>query len=388
MSEVARFSITYTRFLDTQGEAIQPLPPFATREVLLSLYQWMLLTRLFDHKAITLQRTGRLNTYASSRGQEAVSVGIGASMEKADVFCPFYRDYGAQLMRGVKMSEILSFWKGNEWGNHFDSCKNDFPICVPIATQLLHAAGVATAFKLRQQPHVVVASCGDGATSEGDFYEALNIAGVWQLPVVFVINNNQWAISVPREEQSRAETLAQKAIAAGIPGEQVDGNDVIAVKFVVERAMARARAQAGPSVIEALTYRLCDHTTADDASAYRQQEVHQKAFWKAWKEEPLLRLRQYLTGQGYWSSEQEEALKKQCQASIGAAVSEYFALPKPKLTDLFDYQYEQLPSDLSEQRIEAEALFKLDEMSQYDRNILTALEFSARHRDDEPPECT
>ena len=175
----------------------------------------MMLTRLFDYKAVALQRTGMLNTYASTLGQEAISVGIGASMQREDVFCPFYRDYAAQLMRGVKMSEILSFWKGNEWGNHFSECPLDFPICVPIATQLLHAAGVATAFKLRKQAKVAVSICGDGATSEGDFYEAINVAGVWQLPVVFVIDNNQWAISVPRKHQTDAQTLAQKAIAAG-----------------------------------------------------------------------------------------------------------------------------------------------------------------------------
>ncbi|MES2998111.1 MAG: pyruvate dehydrogenase (acetyl-transferring) E1 component subunit alpha [Pseudomonadota bacterium] len=358
IGEAARFSITYTRFLDTKGEPTQDLPPFAKKETLLSLYQQLLLTRLFDKKAVILQRTGKLNTYASILGQEAISVGIGACMEKEDVFCPFYRDYGAQLMRGVKMSEILSFWKGNEWGNHFSECKTDFPICIPIATQLLHATGVATAFKLRKQAHVVVTTCGDGASSEGDFYEALNIAGVWQLPIVFVINNNQWAISVPRKNQSHAKTLAQKAIAAGIHGEQVDGNDVIAVKFVVEKAIAKAREGNGASVIEALTYRLSDHTTADDATRYRNADALQKA----WGEEPLLRLRTYLLKQKYWSEEEEEQLTTRCDASIAAAVDEYLSLPKPVFTDLFDYHYEKLPADLNEQRIEAEALFILDEI--------------------------
>jgi 2-oxoisovalerate dehydrogenase E1 component alpha subunit len=358
MSEVANFSIDYTRFLDEKGKPTQNLPPFAKQDTLLSLYQAMLLTRLFDNKAVTLQRTGKLNTYASTLGQEAISVGMGASMRKEDILCPFYRDYGAQLMRGVKMQEILSFWKGNEWGNHFSECLNDFPICVPIATQLLHAAGVATAFKLRKQARVVVTTCGDGATSKGDFYEALNIAGVWQLPVVFVINNNQWAISVPRKAQSHAQTLAQKAIAAGIHGEQVDGNDVIAVKFVVERAAEKARVGKGPSVIEALSYRLSDHTTADDASRYRASTELQQAY----KEEPVLRLRTYLFDQTYWTEEQDKDFIQKCNLMIENAVNEYLALPKPAISDLFDYHFAQLPADLNEQRIEATALFKLHEM--------------------------
>jgi len=355
--------IGYTRFLNVEGELTQPLPSFASKETLLSLYQQLLFTRLFDYKAVNLQKTGRLNTYAASLGQEAISVGIGASMEKEDVLCPYYRDYGAQLMRGVKMSEILSFWKGNEWGNCFSECQNDFPICVPIATQLLHATGVATAFKLRQQKHIVIASCGDGATSEGDFYEALNIAGVWQLPVVFVINNNQWAISISRQDQSHAKTLAQKAIAAGIHGEQVDGNDVIAVKFVVDRAITKARAGEGPSVIEALTYRLSDHTTADDATRYRSVAEHQQALNKAWTEEPLSRLRLYLQKKAYWSETEDEQFKTQCDATIATAVAEYLALPQPACTDLFDYQYAKLPVDLQEQRIEAEALFMLNQLN-------------------------
>jgi 2-oxoisovalerate dehydrogenase E1 component alpha subunit len=358
MSEVTSFSVEYTRFLDANGEPTQALPAFANKETLLALYQHMLLTRLFDSKAVTLQRTGKLNTYASSLGQEAIPVGLVSDMQNADVLCPSYRDYGAQLMRGVKMSEILSYWKGNEWGNYFQECPNDFPICVPIATQLLHATGVATAFKLRQQTQVAVTTCGDGATSKGDFYEALNIAGAWQLPVVFVINNNQWAISVARKNQSYAKTLAQKSIAAGISGEQVDGNDVIAVKFAVGKALAKAREGKGPSVIEALSYRLCDHTTADDASRYRKQEELQQA----WKEEPLLRLRTYLFKQKFWSENEEEKLKEKYTIEIEEAVNKYLSLSKTAITDIFDYHYAQLPADLNEQRIEATALLKLQEI--------------------------
>jgi 2-oxoisovalerate dehydrogenase E1 component alpha subunit len=359
MVGVAKFSINFTRFLNKDGEPTQNLPSFATHsKILISLYQQMLLTRLFDKKAVTLQRTGQLNTYPSILGQEAISVGIGASMMAEDIFCPFYRDYGTQLMRGVKMEEILRYWKGDEWGNYFSECSNDFPICVPIATQLLHAAGVATAFKLRKQQRVVVTTCGDGATSEGDFYEALNIAGVWQLPIVFVINNNQWAISIPRKTQTHAQTLAQKAIAAGLPGEQVDGNDVIAVKFAVEKAIASARRLNSPSVIEALSYRLSDHTTADDATRYRSSEELKQA----WEAEPLKRLRIYLFEKKYLSEAQEQKIMEECETSIATAINAYLALPKSPVTDLFDYHFAQLPSDLNEQRIEASALLKLYEM--------------------------
>lgn len=357
MNEVARFSIEYTRFLDPKGDIQQDLPAFTLNiQDLVKLYQQMILTRLFDHKAVALQRTGMLNTYASILGQEAISVGIGASMQSKDVLCPFYRDYAAQLMRGVKMSEILSFWKGNEWGNHYSECPLDFPICIPIATQLLQATGVATAFKLRKQARVVVSTCGDGATSEGDFYEALNIAGVWQLPIVFVIDNNQWAISMPRKHQTYAQTLAQKAIAAGIHGEQVDGNDLIAMKFVMDRAIAKARSGQGPSLIEALSYRLSDHTTADDASRYRREEELQQA----WQEEPLRRLKNYLINQKSWTEKEEENFKKDCEKKIESAVAEYLSIAKPAVTDIFDYHYAELPRDLIEQRIESEALYALD----------------------------
>lgn len=357
METVQHFSIAYTAFLDAQGQIHCPLPAFATPEHLLDCYQAMVRTRLFDSRAVALQRTGRLNTYASTLGQEAIAIGIAASMQQEDVFCPFYRDYGTQLMRGVKMSELLSFWRGNERGNCFAACAHDFPICVPIATQLLHATGVATAFKLKKQARVVVTTCGDGATSKGDFYEAINLAGVWQLPIVFVINNNQWAISTPRNKQSHAQTLAQKAIAAGIPGEQIDGNDVIAVQDRVSAAVEKARQGHGPSLIEALSYRLADHTTADDATRYRCAQALQQAQ----QNDPVTRLRHYLYTQQIWSESQEDEFKKACQRIIEQAVDEYLALPSPTIHELFDYHYAQWPFNLHEQRIEAEAAYKLGE---------------------------
>jgi pyruvate dehydrogenase E1 component alpha subunit len=266
MTKVASFEIHYTQFLDASGKAVAELPEFARDpEALVALYRAMVLTRRFDAKAIALQRTGRLGTYASSLGQEAVTVGLAAAMLPEDVLLPTYRESGAQLWRGVKLEELLLYWGGDERGSDFAGPRADFPVSVPIASQCLHAVGVAYAKMIKREPGAAVCVCGDGATSNGAFYEAINYAGVWRVPAVFVVNNNQWAISLPRSAQSAAATLAQKAIAAGIPGCQVDGNDVIAVRDAVEHGLSRARGGEGPCVVVALTYRMTDHTTADDA---------------------------------------------------------------------------------------------------------------------------
>jgi len=224
--------------------------------------------------------------------------------------------------------------------------REDFPICVPVGTHAPHAVGVALAFKLRQEKRVAVCAFGDGATSKGDVAEALNMAGVWHLPLVFVINNNHWAISVPVTQQTAAETLAQKAVAAGIEGEQVDGNDVVAVREAVDRAVAKARAGGGPTLIEALTYRLSDHTTADDARRYRS-DVDVSPHWA---EDPITRLRNYLVGRGIWAKADEEALLSEAAAAVDKAAETYLATPPQSAETIFDFTYETLPKDLVEQR--------------------------------------
>lgn len=256
------------RCLDPDGLPATALPEIAaSRDRLVDLYRAMVLTRHFDQRAVTLQRTGRLGTYASSLGQEAVGVGVASAMETRDVLLPSFREHGAQLWRGVTMVELLAYWGGDERGSDFAACREDFPVCIPVASHLPHAAGVALAMKHRGEARAAVCIAGDGATSKGDFYEALNVAGLWALPCVFVIANNQWAISVPRHAQTGAETLAQKAVAAGFAGIQVDGNDVIAVHEATRRALERARSGGGPTLIEAITYRLADHTTATTRGA-------------------------------------------------------------------------------------------------------------------------
>src|SRR3981081_2748956 len=275
MKTVAEFKIHYRQILGENGAGVAPLPPFAKDSAeVLRMYRAMTLVRVFDAKAVNLQRTGQLGTYPSSLGHEAAHVGVGAAMRPEDVLAPVYREFGTQLWRGVTMTEILACWGGDERGNDFAVPRQDFAWCVPIATQTLHAAGAAMAFKVRKEPRCALAYIGDGGTSEGAFYEALNLAGARALPVVFMIVNNGWAISVPLAEQTAARTLAQKAVAAGIPGVQVDGNDVFAVREVVSEALEAARHGAGPTLIEALPYSLSDHPTADDASRYRSgQEV-------------------------------------------------------------------------------------------------------------------
>lgn len=347
---VASFEIEFLQFLDQLGRVSHPLPGFARDpRALVPLYRAMVLARTFDTKAVALQRTGQIGTYASSLGQEAVSVGTVGALRPEDVFLPSYRESGGLLLRGVTMEEMLLYWGGDERGSDFRGPRQDFPICVPVGSQAPHAAGVAYAFNLRRQARVAVCMLGDGATSKGDFYEAINFAGVRALPAVFVVCNNEWAISVPRALQSAAKTLAQKAIAAGIQGVQVDGNDVVAVRFAVERALDQARAGGGPSLIEALTYRLGDHTTADDSSRYRDTEdVKQR-----WAQEPIGRLRNHLVEQRAWGKGEEEALHAECAERVQKAVDAYLAVPQPTPETMFDYLFAQLPGSLQPQRAAA-----------------------------------
>jgi 2-oxoisovalerate dehydrogenase E1 component alpha subunit len=347
LETIADFEIRYSQFLDPDGKPSADIPPLAKdTDELLRMYRIMTETRVFDTKAVNLQRTGKLGTYASCIGHEATHIGLAAAMQAGDVLAPSYREYGAMFVRGVTMSEILLYWGGDERGSDYAGPRKDFPLCVPIATQCLHAAGAAMAFQMRGEPHCAVSINGDGGTSEGAFYEAMNYAGARKLPVVFMVVNNKWAISVPIEMQTATETLAQKAVAAGIPGIQVDGNDIVAVRHWVERALARARKGEGATLVEAVTYRLSDHTTADDASRYRKKDEVEAA----WKVEPLLRIRKYLTDLGVWDDDKEQALLEEAAEKVDAAVQIYLNTPKAPIESMFDYMYQDLPEFLEEQR--------------------------------------
>lgn len=347
MTTVAHFEIPYVQCLNEHGKTTGTLPSFAAdNELMKELYRIMVRTRAFDKKAIALQRTGKMGTYAPINGQEAISTAIGNAMRKEDVFVPYYRDYAAQFQRGVKMSEILAYWGGDERGSQFACDSEDLPICVPIASQCLHATGVAFAFKYRKQARVAVVCLGEGGTSEGDFYEAINVAGTWKLPVVFIVNNNQWAISVPLSQQTASQTIAQKAIAAGFEGIQIDGNDVLACRQVISEAIEKARRGEGPTLIEALTYRLCDHTTADDATRYQPAQEVESAKLK----EPIGRFKHYLEQTGIWDESQEKALLQHCTQLVEEAVTEYTSRPPQPVSSIFDYHYAELPDYLIEQR--------------------------------------
>lgn len=344
---VAHFDITYRHLLDAEGHPVGDLPDFAhDRDTVKALYEAMMLTRAFDKRAVALQRTGQLGTFPSSLGQESVPVGVAAAMTREDVLLGTYREQGAMFWRGVSPEELLQFWGGDERGCVNGGPEHDFPPSIPVASHAPQAAGVAMAMKIRRKQRAAVCILGDGATSKGDFYEAVNAAGTWRLPVLFVVINNGWAISVPRSRQTAAETIAQKAIAGGIPGEQIDGNDVLIVRQAAAEALDRARAGMGATLIEALTYRLSDHTTADDATRYRSDDEVSRH----WKADPLLRLRTYMADRGWWSKENEEALSHACHERIEAAKEAYLALESDRPSAMFDHLFETLPAPLLRQR--------------------------------------
>jgi pyruvate dehydrogenase E1 component alpha subunit len=345
---IASFKIDYYQFLSPDGRVISDdVPPLATDwEKLKSLYSLMVTTRVFDKKAIALQRTGKMGTYASCLGHEAAHISMGSAMRPEDCYAPSYREYGAQFCRGVKMSEVLTYWGGDERGSDFSGPRHDFAWCVPIATQCMHAAGAALAFKLRGEKRVAVSSVGDGGSSKGDFLEAINAASAFNLPLVLAIINNQWAISVPRSKQNSAKTLAQKGIAGGLPSIQVDGNDIIACHWAMEQAIEQARDGGGPTIIEMITYRLTDHTTADDARRYRGEEEVKNA----WQMEPIKRLRAYLKDQGVWNDKDELELLERAGKEVEAAVEEYLAVGDPGIESMFDYMFENMPAELEAQR--------------------------------------
>ena len=351
MPTVATFEIEYLQYLGPDGNLVRDdLPEFAKdRRNLVELFKQMLFVRSFDTKAVALQRTGKLGTYASCLGHEATHIGIGSAMQYDDVFAPSYREYGAQFMRGVKPREVLMYWGGDERGNDFSGPPHDYSWCVPIGTQCLHAAGAALAFKLRGEPRVAVACVGDGGSSKTDTYAAINSAGAFTLPFVQCIINNGWAISVPRKAQTGAKTLAQKGIAGGLECLQVDGNDIIAVRGAMDFALKRARNGHGGSVLEFVTYRLSDHTTADDARRYRD-DAEVKA---GWEREPHLRLRKFLTHEGMWDEQQEADWKEECNRLSDVEVNAYLETKSQPVEAMFDYMFAELPHDLAAQRAEA-----------------------------------
>ena len=346
----ASFEIHFRAYLGEDGKPLGRLPGFVEDANLLRrMYQMMVRARAFDAKAIYLQRTGKLGTYPSCLGHEATQVGIGAAMHADDVLFTVYREIGIKFWRGVELLDILLYWGGDERGTQYRNAPQDFPFCIPIGSQMPQAAGAALAMQIRGEARCAVACVGDGGTSQGAFYEAINLAGVKRLPLVCVIVNNGWAISVPVSAQTAASTLAQKAVAVGVPALQIDGNDILIVREAVGEAVERARSGGGPTIIEALTYRLSDHTTSDDATRYRSSEEVEAAR----RREPIARMRNFLQARALWDETQEQEFKRRCAEEIEAAVSQYLATPKQSTDAMFDYLYAQLPANLRAQREEA-----------------------------------
>ncbi|MBI42952.1 pyruvate dehydrogenase (acetyl-transferring) E1 component subunit alpha [Marinobacter lutaoensis] len=347
MRQRHEFHVDSVRYLDEHGHPLDDLPSQASdTERVLAAYRNMVLTRTFDAKAIALQRTGKCGTYPSALGHEVIGTAIGQALAASDVFVPYYRDQATHLLRGVTLQEMLLYWGGDERGSAWQACPQDLPVAVPIATQCCHAVGVASAFRIRGEARAVLCCVGDGGTSKGDFLESLNLAGAWHLPVVFVAINNQWAISTPRRLQTGAETIAQKAIGAGLPGHVVDGNDYFASVDVLDAALARAHAGKGATLIEAVTYRLGDHTTADDATRYRDAEELRRA----WDRDGVKRLRLWLHDQGLWNADLEQQWQAECKERVEQAVNAYLATEPEPATAMLDSLFETLPAALAGQR--------------------------------------
>ena len=341
--------IDYVQVLDENGNVDQALlPKGLTPDRITDIYRYMCFARAFDEKALSLQRQGRAVTYAPLLGQEATQIGSALAMRKGDLFVPNFRQHGVFIARGMPLATALVYWRGFEEGNYIPKEVGGFPVCVPVASQMLHAAGIAFAQKYNKTGAVAVVYVGDGGTSEGDFYEALNFAGVFKVPLITIIENNQWAISVPRKSQSAAETLAQKGIAAGIKCVQVDGNDAFAVFGAVAEAIDYSG--TGPTLIECVTYRMSMHTTADDPTKYRSED--EVTLWRA--KDPLERLRKYLVSKSLWNDDLEKKMRDEQKAAIDAAVakSEEF---KPDPKSMFTHVYSYIPPTLQQELDDAVA---------------------------------
>ena len=345
---IDEFKVSRLQILDEEGNADRELEPDLGQDDLVGMYRAMVLARQADQRVLKLQRQGRVGTVGLCTGQEASSVGPALAMGKDDWFVGAFRELGGRLVRGEPLVNFFLFHNGFEEGNRQPQGTSPrlLPISVIVGSQALHGVGIGYAMKVRGEKAAAVTFFGDGATSEGDLHEALNFASVWQAPVVFVCQNNQWAISVARDKQTRSRSIAQKAIAYGIPGLQVDGNDVLAMYVATKQALERAYAGEGPTLIEAVTYRLMMHTTADDPKKYRSEDEVQP--W--WKKEPLLRFRKYLEGRGYWNEKKQASLDEEVKNEIDEAVRDFEARQDFKPDAPFDHGFGTEHEEIEEQR--------------------------------------
>ncbi len=342
---IAEFKVEYMQILDDKGNCDKKLMPKLSKDQIKEMYKNMVLSRIFDEKLLALQRQGRIGTFAQVKGQEACQVGACTALEKEDWMFPAFRETAAFITMGAGMEGIIRYNAGDEWGNYIPPGVNCFTTNVPVGSQLLHATGFAMGMKKQGKKGAVITFFGDGATSEGEFHEALNFGGVFKAPVVYICQNNQYAISLHVSKQTASKTLAQKGIAYGLPCIQVDGNDVFAVYAAVKEALQRAKQGKGPTMIECYTYRLGDHTTSDDAKRYRSEEEVER--WK--KKDPIPRLKKYMETKGFWDKNAEEKLMQYAEKIVNAAVEKAEAVPKAPIEDIFKYQYAEMTDELKEQ---------------------------------------
>lgn len=334
------------QIMNPEGEIVNEAGmPDLSQDDILNMYKTMVYSRVIDEKVLQFQRQGRILTYAPNLGQEATQVGSAFAMDPMDWVASAFREMGVWLHRGAPLYNILLYWYGNEFGMKMPESVRILPVSVPIASQLQHATGLAFAARYKGEKHVAIGYVGDGGTSQGDFHEALNFAGVADLPVVVIVQNNQFAISTRRAVQTKVGTIAQKALAYGIKGIQVDGNDIFAMYAVTKEAIERARKGEGPTLIEAYTYRLGAHTTADDPTVYRDQEEVDE--WM--KKDPIDRLYKYLVSKGLWDEEKDQAYRKEKESFVKEEFAKVEKSEDITLDEVFDYTYAERTSVIQAQ---------------------------------------
>ncbi|MBF0301126.1 MAG: pyruvate dehydrogenase (acetyl-transferring) E1 component subunit alpha [Oligoflexia bacterium] len=360
---LGEFNIKRLQILNEEGDDDKDLSPSLSDNDLLYLYRSMLLSRRADERLLKLQRQGRLGTCGTSIGQEATIFGAVFAMTENDWLVPSYREINAFVMRGVPLSKIYMQWNGVEEGNHISEAKRTLPISIIVGSQTLHAVGIAYAMKhLEEKNSAAVTFFGEGGSSQGEVYEAMNFASVWKAPTIFICQNNQWAISLPREKQTSSKTIAQKALAFDMPGIQVDGNDVLAIYKATKDALVRAYQGLGPTLIEAENYRLEVHTTSDDPTRYRKKEEVDK--W--WKKDPLIRFRLYMEKKGIWSEDKQKDLEEEIKKEIELAVTAYESIKDLKVDAPFDNIFGTTHSIIEEQR--SEFLSELKRIEEKEKN--------------------
>ncbi len=342
--------VQYLQILDEEGNVTNPdRIPALQNDELRELMRRMVFTRIWDQRAVKLTRQGRLGFYAPVAGQEASMIASEFATTKEDFILPSYRDIPQSVWHGFPMYQAFLYSRGHQAGGQVPKGVNVLMPQIIIGAQIVQAAGIAMAFKLKQEKRVALTYIGDGGTSQGDFYEGINFSGAYQLPAVFIVQNNQFAISVPVAKQTAATTLASKAVAAGMPSIQVDGMDALAVYAATKQTVERARAGHGPGLIESITFRYGPHTmSGDDPTRYRTKELEES--WQ--KKDPLVRLRAFLEKQQLWSVSDEEKTIEEAKAAVNDALAKADAVPKMTVEGLIDSMFAQLPQDLIAQKAE------------------------------------